>query len=112
VVKTSQEGGCHIWLSCTCNLGEWERHQAQRWLAPLAGADIASTSGEHLGRLAGFKSWKRNGTWVNVVAASRHSRCCSGACEKRSHTHWSSAHSRKCPARSRLVQLADKNRSI
>jgi hypothetical protein len=70
VVKTSQEGGCHIWLSCACSLDECERHQAQRWLAPLAGADIASISGEHLGRLAGFKNWKRNGPWVNVVAAS------------------------------------------
>jgi hypothetical protein len=49
VAKTSQEGGCHIWLSCSCSLDECERHQAQRWLAPLAGADTASTSGEHLG---------------------------------------------------------------
>ena len=75
VVKTSQEGGCHVWLSCSCSLGEWARHQAQRWLAPRAGADIASTSGEHFGRLAGFKNWKRDGAWVNVVEASRRHRC-------------------------------------
>ena len=74
VVKTSQEGGCHIWLSCACKLGERQRHQAQHWLASRAGADIKATSGEHLGRLAGFKNWKRNGTWVNVMAASRYRR--------------------------------------
>ena len=70
VVKTSEQGGCHVWLSCTCALDEWARHQAQRWLAARAGADPASTSGEHLGRLAGFKNWKRGGTWVNVLHAS------------------------------------------
>jgi hypothetical protein len=70
VVKTSQEGGCHLWLSCCYSLSELQRYQAQRWLASRTGADIASTSGEHLGRLAGFKNWKRNGTWVNVVTSS------------------------------------------
>jgi hypothetical protein len=37
-------------------------------------ADPASISGEHLGRLAGFKNWKRGGTWVNVLAVSRRAR--------------------------------------
>lgn len=71
VVRTSPQGGCHVWLSCSCSLGERDRHQAQRWLAPRAGADLGSTSGEHLGRLAGFKNWKRGGVWVNVIAASQ-----------------------------------------
>jgi len=31
------------------------------------GADKGSVSGEHLGRLAGFKNWKRAGCWVNLV---------------------------------------------
>lgn len=74
VVKTSEEGGCHVWLSCSCSLDEERRGQAQRWLAQKTGADHRSTSGEHLGRLAGFKSWKRSGTWVNVVKAS-HNGC-------------------------------------
>lgn len=65
VVRTSKEGGCHLWLACTCTLGERDRHLAQCWLASRADADVASTSGEHLGRLAGFKNWKRNGAWVN-----------------------------------------------
>ena len=42
----------------------------QRWLAQRIAADLGSISGEHLGRLAGFKNWKRRGTWVNVRTAS------------------------------------------
>ena len=71
-VETSTAGGCHLWLACQRPLAEPERAAAQRWLAQRTGADAASTSGEHLGRLAGFKNWKRLGAWVNVVAASWH----------------------------------------
>jgi hypothetical protein len=70
VVRTSAEGGCHVWLRCRRPLDENERQQAQRWLAPLVNADRGSVSGEHLGRLAGFKNWKRRGTWVNVLDSS------------------------------------------
>jgi hypothetical protein len=42
----------------------------QRWLARRLGGDRASVSGEHLGRLAGFKNWKRGGCWVNVLDAT------------------------------------------
>lgn len=74
VVETSPAGGCHIWLACDRALGEQARAEAQRWLARCVGADPGSVSGEHLGRLAGFKNWKRGGTWVNVLDASRHGR--------------------------------------
>jgi hypothetical protein len=74
VVETSPVGGCHIWLACEHPLGEPERRETQRWLAQRLEADPGSISGEHLGRLAGFKNWKRGGTWVNVLAASRHGR--------------------------------------
>jgi hypothetical protein len=74
VVETSPAGGCHIWLACDRPLAESSRRRAQRWLAQRIAADLGSISGEHLGRLAGFKNWKRNGTWVNVLAASLHSR--------------------------------------
>jgi len=67
VVHTSPQGGCHLWLRCSQPLDEDQRRRAQRWLARRAGADPASTSGEHLGRLAGFRSWKRDGVWVNVL---------------------------------------------
>ena len=67
VVLTSTVGGCHVWLRTTHNLDEKKRSQAQRWLAKRTLADKASTSGEHLGRLAGMRNWKRHGVWVNVI---------------------------------------------
>jgi len=70
VVQTSPAGGCHVWLACDRPLGEESRARAQRWLAQRIDADPASVSGEHLGRLAGLKNWKRGGTWVNIVATS------------------------------------------
>lgn len=70
LVQTSVAGGCHVWLACSSPIGESARAQAQRWLSQRTGADPASVSGEHLGRLAGFKNWKRAGTWVNVLTES------------------------------------------
>ncbi len=69
LVHTSPAGGCHIWLRLTIPLHESQRRQAQKWLVPRTGADPCSVSGEHLGRLAGMKNWKRHGVWVNVVNA-------------------------------------------
>lgn len=71
-VMTSARGGCHLWLPCARPLDEEGRCRVQRWLAGQFGADPASISGEHLGRLAGFKNWKRCGCWVNVLG------CCLG----------------------------------
>lgn len=70
VIRTSPAGGCHVWLRCSTPLAEDARCHAQRWLASRIGADKGSISGEHLGRLAGFRNWKRDGVWVNVVVAS------------------------------------------
>jgi hypothetical protein len=70
IVHTSAAGGCHLWLRCSVPLHENERHHAQHHLALRLGADLGSISGEHLGRLAGFKNWKRSGVWVNVLQAS------------------------------------------
>jgi len=69
-VRTSPEGGCHLWLPTGEALDEEGRRDRQRWLAQQLGADPASTSGEHLGRLAGFRNWKRGGCWVNVLDAT------------------------------------------
>lgn len=74
VVETSPVGGCHIWLGCDRPLAEDARRESQRLLARRLAADPGSVSGEHLGRLAGLRNWKRGGTWVNVLAASRHGR--------------------------------------
>ena len=67
VIQTSPAGGCHVWLPCDRSLDEGARLQAQRGLAARFGADKGSVSGEHLGRLAGFKNWKRAGCWVNLL---------------------------------------------
>lgn len=67
VVNTSPAGGCHLWLRLTRALDQHQRYQAQRWLIPRVNADLGSVSGEHLGRLAGTRNWKRGGVWVNVV---------------------------------------------
>ncbi|MDR3670233.1 MAG: DNA-primase RepB domain-containing protein [Holophaga sp.] len=69
VIQTSPAGGCHVWIPCDRDLDEDARLQAQRGLAVRFGADKASVSGEHLGRLAGFKNWKRGGCWVNLLCA-------------------------------------------
>jgi hypothetical protein len=69
-VQTSPEGGCHLWLPTGAPLDEEGRCHRQRWLAQQLGADLASTSGEHLGRLAGFRNWKRGGCWVNLLAGA------------------------------------------
>ena len=66
-VQTSPAGGCHLWLPCSRPLDEVGRCRVQRWLSGSFGADPASISGEHLGRLAGFRNWKRCGCWVNLL---------------------------------------------
>jgi len=71
VVHTSAQGGCHLWLRLTRALDEAQRRQVQRWLIPKVDADPGSVSGEHLGRLAGMKNFKRAGQWVNVLQQPR-----------------------------------------
>jgi len=70
VIETSVEGGCHIWLQTNHKLNERERYLTQRYLQPLINSDRGSISGEHFGRLAGFKNHKRGGQWVNVIEVS------------------------------------------
>ena len=69
-VHTSPAGGCQLWLRCERPLDEEERYRLQKDLACLHDADPGSVSGEHLGRLAGYRNWKRHGPWVNVLAAT------------------------------------------
>jgi DNA-binding transcriptional MocR family regulator len=66
-VQTSPDGGCHLWLRLARPLDEHQRYLAQRWLIRRVNADPCSVSGEHLGRLAGTRNWKRAGVWVNVL---------------------------------------------
>ena len=70
LVETSPAGGCHVWLHCDRVLDEHDRTRVQRWWVDRLAGDPGSVSGEHLGRLVGFKNWKRGGCWVNLLAAS------------------------------------------
>lgn len=72
LIHTSREGGCHLWMRCAWPLSEPQRRDAQRHLVARTGADPGSISGEHLGRLAGMKNWKRHGQWVNFLHSSTH----------------------------------------
>jgi hypothetical protein len=76
VVQTSPAGGCHLWLSLTQPLDQRRRYLVQRWLIARLNADPGSVSGEHLGRLAGMRNWKRQGCWVNVLNPYPASRPC------------------------------------
>ncbi len=76
VVETSPNR-CHVWIRTSAGLDEGQRLRCQRHLAALPGvngclADPGSISGEHWGRLAGFRNRKpgRDG-WVNLLRASR-----------------------------------------
>jgi hypothetical protein len=99
LVETSPEGGCHVWLRCDRALTEDERKRVQHtWIVAL-GSDPGSVSGEHLGRLAGFKNcgpharagqrrlprhhavWPRLGVGLYTPGAlilARHDLCASG----------------------------------
>lgn len=96
-VQTSPAGGCHLWLPCVRALDETARNKAQRWLAEKFGADRGSVSGEHLGRLAGLKNWKRGGCWVNVLAspADVHNL---GPCIELPPEIWDTVADRPCPS--------------
>ncbi|MCG7877031.1 MAG: RepB family DNA primase [Candidatus Thiodiazotropha taylori] len=69
-IHTSPEGGFQAWISTTAPLSEDQRRAAQETLIAQHGADAGSKSGEHWGRLAGFKNHKRDGCWVNFTTAS------------------------------------------
>lgn len=75
VIETSK-GNCQAWLRCAQSLTEPERAACQKALAPLIGADAASTSGDHFGRAPGFRNQKpgRNG-FIVTVASSTHGTC-------------------------------------
>ena len=68
IVQTSP-GRHHLWLATTRPVSVAERKACQQVLQQRLGGDAGSTSGDHLGRLAGFKNVKRN-SWVNVVSTT------------------------------------------
>ncbi len=73
IIETSYNS-CHLWLALSKTLLERERYEAQCYLVNrLKGqADAGSVSGEHWGRMPGFRNWKpsRN-CWVNLRVLSK-----------------------------------------
>jgi hypothetical protein len=68
VVETSPRS-CHVWIACGIPLDESQRKSVQQALQSDFQADRGSVSGEHWGRLPGFKNNKpeRDQCWVNLV---------------------------------------------
>jgi hypothetical protein len=64
VVETSR-GNTHMWIIVDRRLSLEERKYAQSQLSKLGYGDPSSISGDHLGRICGFKSQK-NKCWVNA----------------------------------------------
>jgi len=68
LIHTSEEGGCQLWIPVAVSLTPAQRLEQQRGLVSLLNADPGSVSGEHYGRLSGFKNHKRAGQWCNLYA--------------------------------------------
>lgn len=71
IVQTSP-GRHQAWIVVDRALHEHKRAAAQRNLARRFGGDFGSISGEHFGRMPGYKHSKpeRGGCWINIVTES------------------------------------------
>lgn len=71
IVETSK-ASYQAWIRTRWPLNEQSRARAQSALALKFNTDRASVSGEHYGRLPGFRNRKptRNNDWVNVIKVS------------------------------------------
>jgi len=71
VIETSPNN-CQIWLACDKPMDKAERKTVQTRIRDLGYTDAGSISGDHLGRLPGFKSWKHSGRcWVNLIKTTK-----------------------------------------
>ena len=68
VIETSPDN-TQVWLALSDKLSELERKTLQQHISKMGFSDKGSMSGEHLGRLCGFKSQKRN-YWVRHIQCS------------------------------------------
>jgi hypothetical protein len=68
IIETSHNN-TQVWISLTKSLSETERKVLQQHISRLGYSDKGSVSGDHLGRLCGFKSQKRN-CWVKLLGTS------------------------------------------
>lgn len=67
VVKTSEVGGCQIWIITKESLTRQQRLKVQQHYQKVVGSDVGAVSGVQLSRMPGFKNFKRGGCWVNVL---------------------------------------------
>lgn len=67
VVKTSEAGGCQIWIFTKESLTRQQRLKVQQHYQKVVGSDVGAVSGVQLSRMPGFKNFKRGGCWVNVL---------------------------------------------
>ncbi len=74
VVCTS-ENNTQVWLATDRQLSKEERKVIQSWMRSVGCTDPGSVSGDHLGRLCGVRSQKRN-CWVNLIATTFKDRYC------------------------------------
>ena len=65
IVCTS-ENNTQVWLATDRKLSKAERKFVQSWMRSVGYTDPGSISGDHLGRLCGVRSQKRN-CWVNLI---------------------------------------------
>ena len=68
IVETSP-GLHHAWIRTDRPLSREERYLEQSRVVSLGIGDPGSVSGEHFGRFPGFRNWKRQGTWVNLISS-------------------------------------------
>ncbi len=66
VIKTSK-GRFHVWILAERALSEVERKFIQSTIVRKGWGDPGSVSGDHFGRVPGFRNWKRGGEWVNLI---------------------------------------------
>jgi hypothetical protein len=67
IVETSQ-GRSHVWLLTDRSISPLERYTEQKIFVQQGIGDPGSVSGDHFGRLPGFRSWKRS-EWVNLKSS-------------------------------------------
>jgi hypothetical protein len=68
VVCTSKDN-TQVWLATEKELSKLERKAVQSWMRSVGYTDPGSVSGDHLGRLCGVRSQKRN-CWVNLTTTT------------------------------------------
>lgn len=68
VIETSHDN-TQVWISLSTRLDESSRKYVQSYISNLGFSDRGSISGEHFGRLCGFKSQKR-GSWIKLLTES------------------------------------------